>query len=73
MSMPEDSRTLPALVYIADRLAAEAEQGFRIDLTNLACDPAVLDTLKLPQAKVDELKASLPDQIIEVQAILTGT
>lgn len=72
MSIPEDSRTLPALVYVADRLAAEAEEGFRLDLQDLACDPAVLDVLKLTTNKLDELKGTLPDQIIEIQSILTG-
>lgn len=72
MSVPDDSRTLPSLVYIADRLAAEAEGGFRLDLASLTIDAAVLDVVKLQQSKLDEIKTTLPDQILEVQSILSG-
>ena len=72
LSMPEDQRTLPALVNVADRLAAEADVGFRLDLASFAIEPAILDVIKLNKDKVESIKKGLPEKILEVQSILTG-
>lgn len=59
MSLPTEHRTLSAVVYVADRLAAETGMGFRQDLltTDLAAD--VMDFLKLSSEKLNETRAQL--------------
>ena len=55
-------RTLPAVVYVADRLAAETGMGFRGDLLSVTLDPEVLDFLKLTKEAVDSLRNQVKAQ-----------
>jgi len=57
MEVPQDQRTLTALIYVADRLAAETGMGFRQDLINTEVDAAVMDYLKLTSEKLAEVRA----------------
>jgi HD-like signal output (HDOD) protein len=59
MTLPEDNRTLPAVVYVADRLAGETCVGFRQDLPTTEIAPEVLDLLKLTQEKLGELRTQV--------------
>ncbi len=60
MELAFDSRTLSAIVYVADRLAAELNSGFRQDLpADLTPDPAVLDTLRLTNEKLNEIRSQV--------------
>ncbi len=59
MELAFEQRTLTAIVHVADRIAADLGIGFRQDLMDTAQDPGVLDTLRLTQEKVNELKAQL--------------
>ncbi len=71
MELPEEARTLPCVAYVADRLAGGVEDGFRLDLPSLDVDGAVLEHLKLPQPKLDELREQVVDAIDDVKAMLS--
>lgn len=70
MELPAESRTLTALVYIADRLAAECSKGFRLDLTSTEIDTQVCDTLRLTPEKLAEIKKKLPEHLKNVGSVL---
>lgn len=59
MELPTESRTLTAIVYVADRLAGETGEGFRQDLLTLDIAPEVLDFLKLNTEKLQIIRGSL--------------
>lgn len=55
LELPE-GRTLTSVVYVADRIAGEAQGGCRVDLVDLAIDPDVLDELKLTHEKLNQIR-----------------
>jgi HD-like signal output (HDOD) protein len=63
MSLAHDSRTLTCIVHVADRLAAEAAGGYRLDLPALNYDPAVLDQLRLSQEKLADIRSNIATAI----------
>lgn len=63
MELAPENRTLAAIVYVADRLAADCAGGFRHDLMNTEIDPQVREFLKLSADKIDELRKNLPEHI----------
>ena len=67
--LPEGSRTLASLVYIADRITKQLELGFTGDVESDEIDPAIKADLKLTQQDLDEIAAKLPEAIEEAQAI----
>jgi hypothetical protein len=71
MDVPSDQRTLTALIYVADRLAAETGMGFRHDLNNTDVDPAVMDYLKLTAEKLAEVRSNLASTAKDATAVLT--
>jgi HD-like signal output (HDOD) protein len=70
-ALPAESRTLPALIYIADRIAAEVSGGFRLDLLSTDIAPEVLDILKLTKQKIDDLRLELPAHLKSVESMLS--
>ncbi len=70
MDLSAENRTLACIVYVADRLAADAGQGFRMDIASTEMDPAVLDHLKLTGEKVQELRNQLAQSIKDISAML---
>jgi len=70
MEVPSDSRTLTALIYVADRLAADTGMGFRQDLMNTAVEPEIMDFLKLTPEKLSEVRTQLATQAKDVSGIL---
>lgn len=70
LDAPLEARTLPCIVYIADRLAAETAQGFRLDLVSTDMDPGVMETLKLTTDMLNQLRADLPEQLKSVESML---
>ena len=70
MEVPAESRTLTALIYVADRLAADTGMGFRQDLLNTNIDPEVMEFLKLTPEKLTEVRAQLASQAKEVSGVL---
>lgn len=71
LEAPLEARVLPCIVYVADRLAAEVGQGFRLDLTDTAIDPAVLEALKLTSDTLAQLRAELPEHLKSVESMLS--
>lgn len=72
LDLPAGSRMLAAIVYVADRVAARAGFGFRLDLPSLDCDPEILGELGLTPTLLDELVAGLPAAYEEVEATFAG-
>ncbi|HYE60834.1 MAG TPA: HDOD domain-containing protein [Phycisphaerales bacterium] len=70
MEVPTESRTLVAIIHVADRLAADTGLGFRQDLLNTNIDADVLDFLKLPAEKVAEIRATLIAQSKDLSNVL---
>ncbi len=72
LDLPAESRTLSCIVYIADRLAAEASLGFRQDILDLTIPPEVLEAIKLSGEKLAEIRASLVKSAEDASAMLTA-
>lgn len=70
MELPAESRTLTALVYVADRLAADTGMGFRQDLMDTNIEAEVMDFLKLTNEKLTEIRTQLAAQAKDVSGIL---
>ncbi len=71
LELPANNRTLASIVYVADRLAAADESGFRLDLPNLDMDPSVLEELGLTQSQLDQIAQDLPEQVQEVGEMMS--
>lgn len=72
LELPYDQRTLPTMVYIADRLAVSCDAGFKLDLPNTDIGADVLDQLKVTREQVEAIRMGLPDAIKEVQSLLSA-
>jgi putative nucleotidyltransferase with HDIG domain len=72
LELPAQYRTLPALVYVADRLAAGAGYGFRADIRSTDIDQAILDELQLNAVQVDHARNGLQKAIKDVEATFAG-
>ncbi|MFT3686883.1 MAG: HDOD domain-containing protein [Phycisphaerales bacterium] len=70
MDLPADQRTLPCMVYIADRLAAEIKGNFKADIADNNIPDEVLATLRLTREDIATVKAKLPDAIKTSEAVL---
>lgn len=71
LSADRDSRTLPCVVYLADRLVADiGEKPYRLDLQTLDIDEGVLEVLKLDTEKLDAIKAKLAESAGDVASLL---
>jgi putative nucleotidyltransferase with HDIG domain len=70
LEVPTENRTLVSIVHIADRLAADTGLGFRQDLLNTNIDPAVLEFLKLPVDKLNEVRTTLIAQSKDLSNVI---
>lgn len=70
MRAPAESRHIPWIVYIADRLATENE-GFRIDLLDRTIATEALDALGLTEAQLDSVREQLTAALDEATATLS--
>jgi len=70
LELPAESRTLTTIVHIADRLAAEAAAGFRLDLQTLEVGADVRDAIKLSSEKFEEIRKNLPTALKNVGNLL---
>ncbi|MEO1128127.1 MAG: HDOD domain-containing protein, partial [Planctomycetota bacterium] len=68
--LPEGSRKLTAIVYVADRLSGMREDGYRHDLVSLECDTAVLDEIGLKADRIEELRSRLETTLDETTLML---
>ena len=71
MDLPEGSRTLAAVVHVADVLAARAEMGFTGTIETKEINPAVMKELGLTNEQLEEIVQLLP-QAVEDANILVG-
>jgi putative nucleotidyltransferase with HDIG domain len=71
LDLPESSRMLACIVYVADRLAAVAGYGFRGDIKHLEVDSAIADGIGLKPEQFERACASLPQIYEEVEATFT--
>lgn len=70
MALPADQRTLPCMVFVADRLAAELKGGYTADIGDMTIPAEILDVLKLTEEDLAAIKAKLPDAIATSEAVL---
>ena len=70
LELSPDTRTLPTMIFVADRLAAEAGT-FRLDLPDLTVNSDVLDTLKMTTDKLNQLRQELPEHLKSVESMLS--
>jgi len=70
MDLAAENRTLTALVFVADRIAADTGQGFRQDLATTTIDPEILDLLKLTPERVKDVQAHLIANAADVSTML---
>jgi putative nucleotidyltransferase with HDIG domain len=67
---PTEHRKLCALVYIADRIAAQHAGGFRLDLQKLEQNQTVNDIVGLTSDKLDKIIADLPAALDNVADLI---
>lgn len=63
LELPAENRTLASMVYVADRLVAEAGGTFRLDLTDTTIGSEIREVLKLTDEKLTELRNELPEHL----------
>lgn len=68
MDLPESSRMLACIVYVADRLAGQVGFGFRGDLPDLELEAEILDHLGMTAEQIDRVRDRLPTVYEEVEA-----
>ncbi len=59
LAVPGANRDLPLIVHVADHVAGEIAGGFTLDLRPDGPDPEVLDTLRLGESAVEEVRESV--------------
>lgn len=70
LELAAGNRTLACVIYVADRLAARVDEGFRLDLPGLDLDPGVLEELKLTTEQVESILEQLPQHIEDVKHLM---
>ncbi len=70
MKLATDARTLPCVIYVADRLAAGLEHGYRVDLPDLSVASEVREHLKITNEVMEKLIERLPTEIEEAGDLL---
>lgn len=68
LDLPESSRMLACIVYVADRLAGQVGFGFRGDLPDLELEAEILDHLGMTAEQIDRVRDRLPAVYDEVEA-----
>lgn len=70
MQLPEAVRALPAVVHLADILAARLDIGFTQTVETDDFDPQVLDSLNLGEDEIAAVATTLPEAFRETQQLL---
>ena len=68
MNLPDGSRLLTSIVYVADRLTADAGFGFRGDLVNTEVDSSIAGELGLGPDEMAKARDNLPEIYDEVSS-----
>ncbi len=71
LDLPEQNRMLACVVYVADRIAASQNAGFRLDVCDTTVDPDVLDALKMSANQLVTNREGLPERIEAVDQLLS--
>lgn len=72
MQLPETDRNLPAIVHVADILAAQIHEGYTRTVESENIDPEILSILNLSESDIESLGESLRDLIHEAHQLLGG-
>lgn len=67
---PDEQRLVTCIIAAADRLAAEAGGGFRLDLPSLEIPSAVQDVIGLTDKKLNEIREQLPSELENTKGLL---
>jgi HD-like signal output (HDOD) protein len=70
LELDAERRTLTSMVYLADRLVAGIDGGYRLDLMSLEIDPDVLSELSVSAEKLAKIREQLPERLNSVADIL---
>ncbi|MEN0021230.1 MAG: HDOD domain-containing protein [Planctomycetota bacterium] len=70
MAAPADARSLPCVIYLADRLAGSLPDAYRHDIVDLVPDQAVLDAIGLSLDKFNQIAEQLTETVAEAASLL---
>ena len=73
MQLPEADRMLPAIVHVADVLAARIGAGYTRTVETEVVDSEVLSLLDLGEPDMESLAETLPETIEETQQLLADS
>jgi len=71
-NLAEENRLGPVLVYVADVLCCHDRLGFHLTGENQPLDDALLESVGLTEADLDNVSEQLPEQIELAESILMG-
>ena len=72
MQLPETDRSFPAIVHVADILAAQIHEGYTRTVETETIDPEILRFLNLEDSDLETLGETLSDSIHEAHQLLGG-
>ena len=72
LSLPEEERALPALVHVADVLAAQAGIGLSRTVEHAEPDPEVLALLRLSEGALAAVRDGLAAEVRETMALMAA-
>ncbi len=71
MAVDPDSRTLPSVVYIADRIVGEMKDNpYRMDLVSTEIDQAVLEYLKLDESTLEIIRSRMDEATDDISNMM---
>ncbi|MBL9120023.1 MAG: HDOD domain-containing protein [Phycisphaerae bacterium] len=68
--LPYENRTLPWMVYIADRLSAAAKKGFRLDVNSTDIPDEALAAIGMSRDQLAAVQAALPAALSAAEATM---
>jgi len=71
LELARELRTLSSIVHVADKIASRLPGNFRLDHGSLEPDPEVLAHIGLSSDAVAQLAAKLPEQMQQVNSLLS--
>ncbi|TWT60906.1 HDOD domain-containing protein [Rubinisphaera italica] len=69
MLLPESDRVLPAIIHVADILAARTGIGYTRTVETVQVDQQILNELDLSEDDIEAVADTLPDAILETQQL----
>ncbi|QDT07102.1 HDOD domain protein [Rubripirellula lacrimiformis] len=68
--LPEDQRLLPTIIHVADIIAVRMDAGFTGTVDHASVHPSALKMLGLSDQDVDDLAATLPEELSQAITLL---